>query len=150
MLKLMHPVAGAVAILLISGFWLSTAVVELFGTHSQIVTVKTLIPWGFLFLIPALAATGASGLVLAKGRRSGLIGIKMKRMPFVAANGLLILVPAAFFLAYKATSRQFDTNFAIVQMIELLAGAANLTLLSLNMRDGFRMRRRMLRQQHPQ
>lgn len=146
MTKTIHPVAGTVAILVISCFWLSTVLVELFGDLSLVARVKAAIPWGFLLLIPALAATGASGFRLAAGRRGGLIGTKMKRMPFIAANGILVLVPAAFYLSHKAGAGEFDTMFYIVQALELLAGACNFTLLALNMRDGFKMTGRFRRQ----
>ena len=63
----------------------------------------------------------------------------MKRMPFIAANGLLILVPAAIFLDQWASAGAFDTKFYLVQAVELLAGAVNLTLMGLNMRDGLRL-----------
>ena len=42
-------------------------------------------------------------------------------------------------LAGKAQAGQFDTSFYIVQVIELIAGAVNITLLGLNMRDGLRL-----------
>jgi len=139
-LKKVHPVAGAVAILTIAVFWTSTAASELFGSEAAIVAVKTAIPWGFLLLIPALAAAGGSGAALSKGARGGLIGNKFKRMPIIAANGLLVLIPAALFLASKAKAGEFDAAFYTVQAIELLAGPVNITLLSLNMRDGLKMK----------
>ena len=76
MVKIIHPAAGTVALLTIATFWLSTAFSELFAPQEVVVAVKTAIPWGFLLLIPALAAAGGSGFVLAKGRRAGLIGAK--------------------------------------------------------------------------
>jgi len=135
MIKLIHPVAGALALLTIAIFWLSTALSELFASRATVVAVKTAIPWGFLLLIPALAAAGGTGLALAKGRRAGLIGAKLKRMPFVAANGLLILIPCALFLASKAGAGEFDASFYVVQALELVAG-----LLGLNMRDGLKLK----------
>lgn len=143
MLKLVHPVAGALALVIIATFWLSTAITELLGSEATVIAVKTAIPWGFIVLIPALAATGGSGLVLAKGRRAGLIGAKLKRMPLIAANGLLVLVPAALFLAAKARAVELDADFYAVQMLELVAGLANISLLALNMRDGLRMKGRL-------
>jgi hypothetical protein len=139
-LKIIHPLAGAIALLTIATFWLSTATVELFGSEAAIVAVKTAIPWGFLVLVPALAAAGGSGFVLAAARRSGLIGAKLKRMPFIAANGVLILIPSALYLATKARAGEFDAGFAAVQALELAAGATNIALLALNMRDGLRMK----------
>ncbi len=58
MSKIIHPMAGVLAILTIATFWLSTAFAELFGSQAVVTTVKTAIPWGFLLLIPALAAAG--------------------------------------------------------------------------------------------
>lgn len=141
MVKL-HAVAGTVALATILVFWLSTVVSEAVGSTATVVAVKTLIPWGFLILIPAIATTGGSGFRLARGRTGGKIDAKRKRMIAVAANGILILLPSAFFLAARAASDTFDTAFYIVQAIELVVGAANITLLGLNMRDGFAMTRR--------
>lgn len=86
MIKILHPVAGALAVVTIVTFWLSTALAELFGSQAVVVVVKTAIPWGFLLLIPALAAAGGSGFALAKGRRVGLVSKKIKRMPLIAGN----------------------------------------------------------------
>jgi hypothetical protein len=146
MTKLVHPLAGAVALLTIAGFWLSTAVSELFASTAIVAAVKTAIPWGFLLLIPALAAAGGSGLSLAKGRRAGLMGTKIRRMPLIAGNGILILIPSALYLASKARAGEFDAAFYAVQALELAAGAVNITLLGLNMRDGLRMKGRLRRQ----
>ncbi|HVM78166.1 MAG TPA: hypothetical protein VMU06_04065 [Stellaceae bacterium] len=145
MLKIVHPVAGVFAILTIATFWLSTALAELFGSGPVVVAVKTAIPWGFLLLIPALAAAGGSGIALSKGRRAGLVGAKLKRMPLIAANGILILIPSALFLASKAWAAEFDTSFYAVQALELIAGATNITLLGLNIRDGLKMKGRLRR-----
>jgi len=145
MIKIIHPVAGAVAILTIATFWLSTVITELFASLAVVTTVKTAIPWGFLLLIPALAAAGGSGFNLAKGRRTGLIATKMKRIPIIAANGILVLIPSALYLASKAKAGEFDTAFYAVQALELAAGAVNIMLLGLNIRDGLKMTGRFRR-----
>ena len=134
-----HLVAGVTAIAMITVFWISTVVSELTGSPALIAAVKTLIPWGFLILIPALAATGGTGFALAGGRTGGLVSAKKKRMPIIAANGLFVLLPAAFYLAHKARLAEFDAMFYAVQGVELVFGAINITLLFLNARDGFRM-----------
>lgn len=148
MKKLIHPIAGAIALLTIATFWLSTALSELIGSKEVIVAVKTAVPWGFLLLIPALAATGGTGLSVARGRKTGLVAAKLKRMPLIAANGLLVLIPCALFLSSKARAGEFDTAFYGVQALELIAGAVNLFLLGLNMRDGFRMTGRLRLDRH--
>ncbi|MCW8833485.1 MAG: hypothetical protein OQK03_09220, partial [Colwellia sp.] len=85
------------------------------------------------------AITGATGAALSKNRRGPLDANKKKRMPFVAANGILILLPCAIFLDRWAAAGSFDSMFYMVQGLELLAGATNLTLMGLNIRDGLKM-----------
>ena len=145
MLKILHPVAGVIALVTIATFWLSTLASELIGSRATVIAVKSAVPWGLLLLVPALIATGGSGISLSKGRKGGLLGIKSKRMPFIAANGVLILLPSALLLAHKAQAGQFDGLFYGVQALELVAGAVNITLLGLNMRDGLMIKGRIRR-----
>ena len=131
-----HLISGSLALMTILTFWLSTTLLELFGTTDQVIWIKTAIPWGLLVLIPALAATGGSGMALGKTRSDPIIVAKKRRMQVIAAVGLLVLVPSAFFLAWKAGRGEFDVAFYVVQGLELAAGALNLALLSLNFRNG--------------
>ncbi|PLC49382.1 hypothetical protein CR159_13880 [Pollutimonas subterranea] len=139
----LHGIFGAVALLCIATFWLSTVVSELFLTQAGVVAVKNAVLTGMWLLIPAMAATGGSGFSLAKGRRGRLVDVKMRRMKGVAANGLLVLLPSAFVLASWANAGRFDGAFYALQGVELLAGAVNITLLLLNMRDGLRLTGRL-------
>jgi hypothetical protein len=140
MLKKIHLIVAIIATLTIATFFTATIVVELFGSHVSIASVKSLIVLpGLFILIPAIAATGGSGFFLSKTKNGSLVEAKMKRMPFIAANGLLILLPAAIFLEQWASAGLFDFRFYLVQTAELLAGAINLTLMGLNMRDGLRL-----------
>lgn len=141
LLRTLHRIAGGAAFLLIATFWLATVLVELGGSHVQIVAVKTAVAWGVLLLVPTLAATGASGLRLARGHISGVLALKLRRMKFIAANGLLILVPSAVSLATLANRGDLDGLFVPLQAVELIAGGVNLVLIGLNIRDGLRMRR---------
>ena len=134
-----HAVAGAIGFLTILAFWSSTVVSELFGSHETVALVKDAILKGMFVLIPAMAIVGASGFSLGAGRTDALVSAKKKRMPVIAANGVLILVPMAFFLEARAAAGQFDTVFYLMQGVELIAGAVNLTLMGLNMRDGIRV-----------
>lgn len=137
MLKRIHPIAGFLAILTISTFWLATVISELFASEATVAAIKTAIPWGFLVLVPALVITASSGAFLSKNQKTGLVKTKLKRMPFIVVNGVLILIPSALFLAAKAQAGEYDLTFYSVQLIELTAGAVNIALLSLNIRDGF-------------
>lgn len=139
MTKPLHPIAGGIALFVILSFWLSTALSELFAPAPVVVAVKTFIPWGLLILLPALAAAGISGIRLSRKRRGPAVAAKLRRMPVIAANGILVLVPAALFLATKAKAGEFDSAFFAVQALELAAGAVNITLMILNMRDGMRI-----------
>ena len=134
-----HAIAGALALLTIAVFWISTVITEISRQAVWITAVKTVIPWGFLVLIPAFAAAGGTGFSLAGRRSGGLISKKRQRMPFIAANGILVLIPSALYLAFKARAGAFDAAFYAVQGIELSFGALNLYLLGLNLRDGFKM-----------
>lgn len=142
MIRSVHRAAGVVATLTIAGFWLSTALAELSRNEALIVQVKTLIPWGFLVLVPALIMTTGSGFRLARGRVGRRLEAKKRRAQAAAAIGIFILIPAALVLAARAHARAFDAMFYAVQAIELLFGAANLMLLGLNAWDGMKMRTR--------
>ena len=142
MIRTLHPIAGAVGMTAIATFWLSTIAAEAFGGPATILAVKTAILWSLLLLVPALAATGATGFRMAARSTHPRILAKRRRMPFIALNGVLVLVPCAVFLQGRAAAGDFGGLFALVQGIELLAGAANITLMGLNMHDGLALTRR--------
>ena len=137
-----HLIAGFLAFALIASFWTATVFVELLGDAAAIATVKGAILWAMLLLVPAMAAVGGSGFRLGGRSRAPIVATKRKRMMAIAANGLLVLVPSAFFLAARAADGRFDAAFYAVQGVELVAGALNLGLMGLNIRDGFAMSRR--------
>jgi len=74
---------------------------------------------------------GSGRLGFCAGKRTaGRIGRgENQRMPLIAANGILVLIPSALFLAFKARAAEFDVAFYAVQSLELAAGAANIALL---------------------
>ena len=138
MLTKLHPIAGVIGFVTILTFWLSTVTSELFGSTAAIAAVKETIPWGFWFWCrrsPSPARPASVGSASSDPR----IVSKKRRMPIIAANGIFILIPAALYLAMLASRGAFGTAFYAVQAIELLAGAVNLSLMALNIRDGFRL-----------
>jgi len=138
--KNIHFIGGLLATLTIATFFLSTLGVELFGTHETVAMVKSLIVMpGLFILVPAIAATGGSGVFLSRSRQGRLVEAKKKRMPFITANGLLVMIPCAIFLNRWAAAGTFDTTFYVVQTLELLVGVVNLTLMGMNIRDGMKM-----------
>lgn len=136
-----HAAAGALALLLVLSFWTATAISELLQDLGTITAVKAWVLKGVMLLIPVTAIAGGSGFSLGKGWKSAIVARKRWRMKIVAANGLLVLVPSAVFLAAKAEAGSFDWAFVGVQAVELIVGAVNITLMALNMRDGLAMRR---------
>ena len=74
-----------------------------------------------------------------------MIATKKKRMPFIAANGILVLIPCAIVLNRWAANGEFAAMFYAIQALELLAGATNMVLMGLNVRDGLRMSGRFRR-----
>ncbi len=139
-----HLIAGILAPLCLVIFFLSTVLTELFGSPAAVAQLKALIVApGLWIMIPAMAAAGGSGMFLGHSRKGRIVDAKRKRMPFIAANGLLVLVPCALVLNRWATAGTFDGGFYAVQIIELVAGATNLVLMGLNVRDGLRMAGRL-------
>lgn len=136
-----HAAAAMLTLLFLAAFWMSTVVSELFLSASAVAQVKVAIAyalWGFL---PVMMLTAASGFLMGGKGRHPLLLAKRRRMPFIAINGLLILVPAAVFLSLRAQAGLLDRAFYGVQALELAAGAANLALIGLNIRDGLRLGR---------
>ncbi|WP_281558051.1 hypothetical protein [Thalassomonas sp. RHCl1] len=135
-----HAIAATCALLMITVFFISTLISELSGNLLYITTVKSYIFYAIWLLIPTMAIAGITGNKLAPKANSGTIGAKKKRMPFIALNGLVVLIPSAVYLKSLALTGRFDTTFYIVQGIELIAGFANITMMSLNLRDGLKIR----------
>ncbi len=143
MIARIHAAAGVVGFLTILGFWTSTVAVELLGDAAAVASVKRAILWGLWVLVPSLAATGGTGFRLSKSRAGRLVEAKLHRMMVIAPNGVLVLVPCAFYLDSLASRAELGTAFYAVQAIELVAGAVNLALMGLNLRDGLRLSGRL-------
>jgi hypothetical protein len=71
------------------------------------------------------------------------VDVKKKRMPFIAANGLIILIPCAILLDSWASQGLLDARFYLVQGLELVAGGTNLVLMGMNIRDGLTLSGRL-------
>lgn len=136
-----HAVAGVLAFLFIAMFWTSTVVSELFLDHAAVTSVKVAVTYAFIAFVPCMAITGATGFAMGGKSTFPTLVAKRRRMPIIGVNGLLVLIPAAIFLSVKAQAGEFDTAFYAVQIQELLAGATNLFLMGLNIRDGRQMSR---------
>lgn len=139
MKTIIHAVSATVGLLCIAVFWVSTLVSEVFLNQVAVVIVKQAIVYGLFLLVPAMAITGMSGFSMSKRRNGHLVEHKKKRMRFIAANGIFVLIPCALFLNGKAAAGEFDTIFSAVQVLELAVGAAQILLMTQNLRDGIRL-----------
>ncbi len=137
----LHLIAAVLSAVFLAAFWTSTLVAEAFLDAAAVVAVKQGIAYALIVFVPLIALTGATGFALGRGRPEALVVRKRARMPIIAINGIAVLVPAALFLYWRAQAGVFDTAFYAVQALELIAGAANLSLIALNFRAGLRLSR---------
>lgn len=146
MKKTIHRAAGLTAFVLVLAFFLSTIAVELVGGPGAVAVVKRSILYGLVLLVPAMAAVGGTGMGLAGTNPEGRVGTKKRRMPVIALNGVVVLIPSAVVLdrlASAAFAAGVDPGpaFYAVQAVELAAGAVNFTLMAMNIRDGLAVSR---------
>lgn len=142
-IRTVHRFSGVVVLFCIVLFSSATIISELFGSFSTITKVKNLIVSpGLWLLVPAMILTNISGKYLSGKRSNAILKRKQKRALIAALNGLLVLVPCALLLRYLAQSNNFGGGFYTIQLVEIVAGAANFVLLSLNSRDGLMLVRR--------
>lgn len=145
MKTLAHAIAGTLAMLLVVAFLGGTLYAELAMDPELILDVKRMILYGVCLLIPAMAVTGGSGFSLAAGRSGGLIDVKKRRMRLIAANGLAVMLPSAIALYVLASGGHFGPLFVAVQIVEIVGGVLQLSLLGRNFRDGLALTARRRR-----
>ncbi len=133
----LHRVFAFLSFFIIVLFFSSTLVVEFFFGFEEIAFIKNKIVCpGLFILIPSIAITAITGNIIArKSKKLELINVKKRRMPFIAFNGIAILIPCAIYLNILASNGIFDRSFYLVQGLELIVGAINLVLMFKNIRD---------------
>ena len=125
-----HTFASMGALGLIATFFSATVAVELFGSYDAVAVVKRSIWYGIFVLIPLMAVAGITGNLLAKGKDNPLINEKKRRMPLIALNGIVVLIPAAYWLDTLASRGEFTSLFYLIQGVELFFGGLNIFLMS--------------------
>lgn len=142
MLRMLHRIAAITALLCVALFITATLFAELSGSEQAVARIKHLIVSpGLWIMVPAMALTGASGFLAARSRSGRILDRKRRRMQLLAANGLLVLVPCALLLDRWAAQGALDGRFYLLQAVEIVAGLANLLLITRNMVDGLRLTR---------
>ena len=89
----------------------------------------------------SMIATGLTANKLYPGILKGQFKIKQIRLKIAAANGVLILLPAAIVLARWSELSEFGVLYWTVQALEIIVGLINITMIGLNIRDGIRLGR---------
>ena len=129
-----HLVAAVGAVAVIVTFLTSSAVTELIGTPGEVRLLRHGIMLGLPALIGCLATAALTGRRLGGQSRAPVVRRKQRRMQLIAAAGLVVLIPCAVVLNYRA--------MGALEFVELAAGGLNLALLVLNFRDGRALARR--------
>lgn len=137
----LHACLAFLAMTFLAAFWLSSLIAECLLSDAGVAGVKQGIAYALLGFVPVMAMTGASGFALGGKGQHPLLRGKRARMRVIGANGLLLLVPAALFLSWRAQAGMLDGVFYAVQALEFAAGAVNMALIGLNIHDGFRLKR---------
>ena len=135
-----HATAATLGLVFIATFFISTVIAEIGGDRAMIVRVKTGIFYTVFALVPIMATAGLLGRRLAGTSQEPIIKRKMRRMQLVTMNAVVVLIPCVVVLYWLASHGRFGWQFFAVQAVELLAGAVNVVLPGLNLRDGLRLR----------
>jgi len=131
-----HLCAAVGALALITTFLVSSAVTDLAGNGADVHSLRQWIVFALPVLIGCLAAAALTGRRLARKSKAPAIRRKQRRMQVVAALGIVVLVPCALILDVLTASASASAVVTGLELTEMLAGALNLTLLLLNVRDG--------------
>ena len=144
-----HITATIIAFLTISCFFGFSLFAEIIGEDLFIKEVKTRILYCLPILVTAMPMLAISGKKLAGNFKNPMIAKKMRRMKFIAFNGI-ILISVAIYLYYHAIYKTIDSTFLYVQIVELFIGAVNLGLMMMNINSGLKLsgRRKKNNPQH--
>jgi len=131
-----HVIGTIIGGFTLLSFFTSTLVSELLHDYNLIRNIKKLILWLLPLIIITMPSIALSGVRLAGKSKSPIFTKKLNRMKIIAFNGIF-LVLLALYLFIKSRKGEFDTFFWTAQILELLSGATNITLIILNIKLGF-------------
>lgn len=136
-----HIICTAIGGLTLLSFFTSTLVSELLHDYDLIRNVKKTILWFLPLILITMPLIAFSGIRLAGKSKSPIYIKKLNRMRIIAFNGIFLIF-LAIYLFIKSRTGEFDNFFWIAQILELLLGAINLTLIILNIKLGFDLKGR--------
>jgi hypothetical protein len=139
-----HIIATVIAAATITSFLVSSLAAEINGSETAIRKVKEAILFFLPVLLVAMPALGVTGNILAGKSQNSVVLAKKRRMKIVFVNGL-ILITLACFLYYRSHYQSIDSIFFAAQLTEFALGLTNLTLIGLNIKNGFQLSGRLKR-----
>lgn len=130
-LKLLHRIASTTAFLMIASFMTFSLISEFIGDHILIAIVKRTILYALPLLIICMILTAVSEKKLAILYPSNIYALRrVKRIKWIALNGVCFLTPLAIVLNYLAQNHKIDTTFYLLQCLEITCGLINIFLFT--------------------
>jgi len=133
-----HTGASALALLTVITFFTSTVIIEISGSVEQMASLKEQIFFALPLMLVAMPLVGISGKKLAGKSRAPLVQRKLRRMKFMAINGFILIILASL-LYFLSRDFRLDARFYLLEVLELLLGGVNISLMMLSVRDGMRL-----------
>ena len=136
MKTIFHAMFGMLSFGLILVSLMTSLIVEIWSSQRVIADVKALAFQSILLLLVLLGFAALLGLSLGRVRQGNIVEAKKKRMVWLFAVAILILLPVAYVLNKYAKQGQFNWAFIALQSVEYAFDIAFLVLLGFNIRDG--------------
>lgn len=134
----LHIIATIIAALTISTFFTISIYAEIDGDLEVIKQVKSFIVMAMPIMVIAMPILNITGNKLSGKSQNPTILLKKKRMKWVMLNGICLLT-LAILLYYISHYQTINTTFFVLQIVELILGFTNLTLILLNAKSGFQL-----------
>ena len=136
MKTIFHAMFGMLSFGLILASLMASLIVEIWSSQRVIAGIKALAFQSILLLLVLLGFAALLGLSLGRARQGNIVEAKKKRMVWLFAVAILILLPVAYVLNKYAKQGQFNWAFIALQSVEYAFDIVFLVLLGLNIRDG--------------
>lgn len=130
-----HILSTIIALLTIGSFFSFSLFAEIKGSQHFISQVKRVIFYCLPILVITMPSLAISGKRLAGNSKNLLVLSKLKRMKWIAMNGV-VLVSIAIYLYYLSNFGEISQTFWIFQTVEIVFGGFNLILIGLNIKSG--------------
>jgi small-conductance mechanosensitive channel len=136
---ILHATFGILSFGFILISMMVSLIVEIWYSHEEIAVIKESVFDVSPYFLGLIVSTAFLGWQLGKTRNSEILKVKKKRMLWIFAATVLILLPIAYLLNGYAMQEQYDLLYFVLQSIEYVVDVIVLILMGLNIRDGGRL-----------